>query len=192
MTAPTAPVSDHARRTARRVAGLLSRADALLVTAGAGMSVESGLPDFRDLRRFWDSYPLLESLGVRFEQMAQPLSFDDTPEMAWAWYGHRQQMYREATPHEGYRILRSWCRAMPLGGFVMTSNVDGQFRAAGFTDWQVVERHGSIHRYQCTVPCSDQTWDAGPRGLEIDASTLRVTGELPLVRTAERWHGRTY
>jgi NAD-dependent SIR2 family protein deacetylase len=179
MTTRTEPVSDHARRTARRVAELICRADALLVTAGAGMSVESGLPDFRDLRWFWDSYPPFESLGATFEQFAQPASFDDTPEMAWAWYGHRQQMYREAIPHEGYRILSSWCVAMLHGSFVMTSNIDGQFPAAGFTDWQLVERHGSIHRYQCTVPCSEQTWDAGPTGLEVDASTLRVTGELP-------------
>jgi NAD-dependent SIR2 family protein deacetylase len=43
-----------------------------LITAGAGMSVDSGLPDFRDTRAFWNSHPFLESLGVTFEQMAQP------------------------------------------------------------------------------------------------------------------------
>jgi len=179
MVTQTAPVSDRARRTARRVASMVARADALLITAGAGMSVDSGLPDFRSVRGFWNTYPLLESLGVTFEQMAQPPWFGDAPRMAWAWYGHRQQLYRQATPHDGYRILRSWTQAVPCGAFVMTSNVDGQFRAAGFSEWQIVERHGSVHRYQCTVPCSDQVWDADPPGFGIDISTLHASGELP-------------
>jgi hypothetical protein len=42
MSIQTVPVSDQARRTARRVAALLSKADALLITAGAGMSVDCG------------------------------------------------------------------------------------------------------------------------------------------------------
>lgn len=159
-----APVSDQARRTARRVSGLIARADALLITAGAGMSVDSGLPS---------------SLGVAFEQMAQPPWFDVQPGMAWAWNGHRQQAYRQATPHDGYRILRSWAQAIPCGSFVVTTNVDGQFHAAGFLEWQIVERHGSVHRHQCTVPCSGQVWDADAPAFEIDLATLRATGDLP-------------
>jgi hypothetical protein len=76
-----APISDQARRIARRVAGLITRADALLITAGPG-----------------------------------------------------------ATPHDGYRILRAWSQAVPHGAFVMTTNVDGQFLAAGFSESQIVER----------------------------------------------------
>ena len=172
-------VSDHARRTARRVASLIAKADALLITAGAGMSVDSALPDFRSPQGLWRANPPLGQLGLSFEQMAQPQWFAHQPEMAWAWYGHRQARYRETVPHAGYAMLRGWMQPMSAGGFVVTSNVDGQFVAAGFPASHIVERHGSIHRHQCTVPCSDTVWDAAAPDLKIDMAVLRAKGELP-------------
>jgi NAD-dependent SIR2 family protein deacetylase len=163
----------------RRIGDLVARADALLVTAGAGMSVDSGLPDFRSAQGLWRAYPPLAKLGLSFEQMAQPRWFASKPEMAWAWYGHRQQLYRQATPHAGHRILLAWAQAMPAGSFVVTSNVDGQFRAAGFSEQCLLEVHGSVHRYQCTVPCGDRVWDVEAPAFAIDLATLTASGELP-------------
>jgi NAD-dependent SIR2 family protein deacetylase len=161
------------------VAELLAGAEALLVTAGAGMGVDSGLPDFRSPQGFWRAYPPLAKLGISFEQMAQPHWFDTRPGMAWAWYGHRQQLYRETTPHAGFTLLRRWAQVMRAGHFVATSNVDGQFQAAGFAPERVLELHGSVHRLQCTSPCSDETWEAGPLDLKIDLATLHAMGTLP-------------
>ena len=143
------------------------------------MSVDSGLPDFRGNRGFWRAYPPLEKLGISFERMAQPYWFAERPRMAWAWYGHRAQLYRQATPHAGYRILREWLQAMPAGGFVVTSNVDGQFQAAGFEERGLYELHGSIHHLQCVEPCGDEVWPAESTDLHIDLETLEARGELP-------------
>ena len=170
------PVAEEALR---RIAERIARADALLITAGAGMSVDSGLPDFRSPKGLWRAYPPLAKLGLSFEEMAQPHWFAVNPEMAWAWYGHRQQLYREARPHRGYGILRGWAQAMPSGSFVVTSNVDGQFLTAGFPERSLLEVHGSVHRHQCTTPCSNGVWDAGPLAFEIDLTSLRATGSLP-------------
>lgn len=174
-----APVSDQARRSVRRVAEEIAAADALLITAGAGMSVDSGLPDFRSRQGLWRAYPPLERLGVSFEQLAQPQWFADRPRMAWAWYGHRRRLYRDAVPHAGYRLLEGWSQGMPGGCFVVTSNVDGQFVAAGFGGFSLLEQHGSVHRWQCTLPCSAQVWDADGEDFEIDLEQLQVTGGLP-------------
>lgn len=173
-----APVSDQARRSVRRVAEEIAAADALLITAGAGMSVDSGLPDFRSRQGLWRSYPLLGRARMPFELMAQPVWFADRPHMAWAWYEHRRQLYRDAVPHDGHRLLDAWSSCMPGGRFVVTSNVDGQFVAAGFGEFGVLEQHGSIHRWQCTLPCSQQVWDA-EGDLAIDLEQLQVTGDLP-------------
>lgn len=170
------PVSDHARRTARRVAGLLTEADALLITAGSGMSAECLPPDDAQLQQVQARFDLQ---GRGFREMAQPCRFDEHPERAWAWYGQRQRWYARMQPHDGYRILYAWAQAVPCGSFVVTTNLDGQFVAAGFTDWQVLERHGSLCRYQCTRPCCDDVWSAPDPGFAIDAGTLRATGELP-------------
>lgn len=170
---------DQVRRNIRRAAELVAKADALLITAGAGMGVDSGLPDFRGTQGFWRAYPALGRLGIPFEEMAQPKWFEERPEMAWAFYGHRQQLYRETRPHPGFRMLLDWGRAMPAGYFVVTSNVDGQFEKAGFPVDRIVEQHGSIHRYQCTRPCTEHTWLDDPQDLDIDLESITARGRLP-------------
>lgn len=172
-------MTDWIQRNGRRAAELLAKADALLITAGAGMGVDSGLPDFRGQQGFWRAYPALGKLGISFEEMAQPRWFEELPEMAWAFYGHRQQLYRETKPHIGYEVLRDWGRAMPLGYFVVTSNVDGQFDAAGFDAERILELHGNIHTLQCTRPCREATWRDSGAELNIDQETFRARGELP-------------
>ena len=126
----TTVADDRTLRAIPRVAALIAQADALLITAGAGMSVDSGLPDFRGGQGFWRAYPPLEKLRISFEEMAQPHWFDSQPEMAWAFYGHRQQLYRGTKPHLGFAMLLDWGRAMRGGYFVVTSNVDGNPAAA--------------------------------------------------------------
>jgi NAD-dependent SIR2 family protein deacetylase len=176
MNTQSAPVSDQAHRTARRVAALLANADALLITAGAGMSLDCDPPDNPDLQYLQG---LFDATGRTFRHRAQPAWFDTRPHAAWAWYGMRERIYKHTRPHDGYRILRAWAQAMPGGSFVATTNIDGLFFKAGFTDWQVVERHGSLNHYQCTVPCSDTIWDAQSPVLVIDSRSLEIQGELP-------------
>lgn len=67
---------------------LIEDANAILITAGAGMGVDSGLPDFRGENGFWRAYPNLKAKGLRFEDMATPKLFQTNPSLAWAFYGH--------------------------------------------------------------------------------------------------------
>lgn len=174
----TEDLSEGAARAARA----LSTADALLVCAGAGMGVDSGLPDFRGPEGFWRAYPAAKRLGLRFEQLADPRWFHDDPPLAWGFYGHRFNLYRTTVPHEGFQILRRWSAAMREGGFVFTSNVDGQFQRAGFPEDQVFECHGSIHRLQCLAGCGEAIWPAGDARVEVDEAGLRATPPLPACR----------
>ncbi|MBU9548196.1 SIR2 family NAD-dependent protein deacylase [Burkholderia multivorans] len=157
----------------------LSRADALLVTAGAGIGVDSGLPDFRGTDGFWRAYPALRHERFEFHEIASPQAFRARPQLAWGFYGHRLALYRSTVPHAGLAILRRWLDAMPNGGFVLTSNVDGQFQKAGFDPARIVEIHGSIHALQCLRPCSDDTWDAAPFIPAVDEAACRLVGEPP-------------
>jgi len=171
--------ADYIIRRTREVARKLNEADALLVTAGAGMSVDSGLPDYRGNQGFWRAYPPLAQLGISFERMAQPHWFSENPRMAWAWYGHRTQLYREATPHEGYSSIGRWMTSMRAGAFIVTSNVDGHFESAVLGDRAIYEVHGNIHRLQCVKPCREEVWTAPLPDLHIDLATLTAEGELP-------------
>ena len=175
-------MNDRTDRNIRKAASMLSASDALLITAGAGMGVDSGLPDFRGSAGFWRAYPALGRLGISFEEMAQPRWFEDRPEMAWAFYGHRHLLYRETIPHAGFDTLLRWGGSKPGGYFVATSKVDGQFQKAGFLSDRVLELHGSIHRLQCTQPCSDAVWDAGDTLLDLDIDMQTLTARAPLPR----------
>ena len=93
----------------RAAAAAISAADALLIGAGAGMGVDSGLPDFRGNEGFWQAYPPFKKLGLSFVKLANPYWFRHDPEQAWGFYGHRRNLYRRTQPHAGFAILRRWC-----------------------------------------------------------------------------------
>ena len=70
-----------------KIKKIIAEADAVIITAGAGMGVDSGLPDFRGDVGFWRAYPLLRDKNLSFEDMANPQWFLDDPRLAWAFYG---------------------------------------------------------------------------------------------------------
>ncbi|HHO52365.1 MAG TPA: NAD-dependent protein deacetylase, partial [Deltaproteobacteria bacterium] len=143
--------------------------------AGAGMGVDSGLPDFRGNEGFWRAYPPFQ--GMRFEQLANPRWFRDDPGLAWGFYGHRLGLYRQTVPHPGFAVLLRWAQRRITT--VFTSNVDGQFQRAGFPESLLYEVHGSIHHLQCATPCAEEIWPAEGVSVSIDPETFRAHGALP-------------
>jgi len=163
----------------KRAKEYINNADAVLITAGAGMGVDSGLPDFRGKEGFWKAYPIAKKLGLRFEQMANPQWFKKNPKLAWAFYGHRLNLYRNTEPHEGFKKILELGKSKNNEYFVFTSNVDGQFQKAGFPGEKIVEVHGSIHHLQCTQPCSRDIWSADGVNVEIDMEKFEAKEPLP-------------
>jgi NAD-dependent SIR2 family protein deacetylase len=166
--------ASSALKPARR---FLRKADSLVIAAGAGIGVDSGLPDFRGNEGFWKAYPPFKSLGVSFSDAANPAWFASKPEIAWGFYGHRLALYRRTEPHAGFMRLLEKARAARLGAFVFTSNVDGQFQKAGFRTDRIVECHGSIHALQCTDPScpgpdTGQPWSAKGVNVAVDNTTF--------------------
>jgi NAD-dependent SIR2 family protein deacetylase len=156
----------------------LDDAEALLLTAGAGMGVDSGLPDFRGDAGFWKAYPPFAELGLRFVDLASPRWFADDPELAWGFYGHRLELYRATAPHRGFAALLAWARRMPHGAFVFTSNVDGHFQRAGFDPLRVVECHGAIEMSQCVRPCGPALFPS-TETVAVDPERFRAARPLP-------------
>ena len=154
-------------------------ATSMVVAAGAGMGIASGLPDFCGDNGFWRAYPALGRSHLHFEDIAPPRAFDQHPATAWGFYGHRLNLYRATTPHAGFGLLRGWSQRMSQGCFVFTSNVDGQFQKAGFPSARVYECHGSIHRLQCTARCNEIIWPTADLHPQVDETTCQWQGELP-------------
>ena len=167
------------QKECRRCVELIDQADGLLITAGAGMGVDSGLPDFRGPQGFWRAYPALGRARIPFERIASPESFERDPGMAWGFYGHRLNLYRATAPHEGFHILRRIGERVAAGCFVFTSNVDGHFAKAGFDDTRIAECHGSIHHLQCLEGCCDDIWSAAGFFPQVDEENCLLASDYP-------------
>ena len=168
--------------TIEQAAKIVEKSTAILIGAGAGMGVDSGLPDFRGNEGFWRAYPPMKKLGLSFYDLANPIWFANDPARAWGFYGHRRNLYGSVEPHQGFEVLRKWSESKPGGGFVFTSNVDGHFQKSGFSDQQVVECHGSINFEQCVQPCDMDIWEMDQREIEVDLDSFRASGQLPLCK----------
>ena len=156
----------------------IADASYILITAGAGMGVDSGLPDFRGTSGFWQAYPVAKKLNLDFQELASPKWFEENPKLAWAFYGHRLHLYRDTKPHDGYYKLLDIALSKK-DYFVATSNVDGHFQKAGFNEERVDEIHGSINHMQCTKPCSSEIWSSQQIVVDIDLEKFEAKSTLP-------------
>ncbi|HEX6037182.1 MAG TPA: NAD-dependent deacylase [Longimicrobium sp.] len=123
----------------KRAARILAGAERVLVSSGAGMSKESGIPTFRDA---------MEGLWANFDPqaLATEAGFRTNPRRVWSWYAWRRERVGDARPNPGHVALAEMESLIP-GLVVVTQNVDGLHREAGSTD--VVELHGNIRRVKC-------------------------------------------
>lgn len=155
-----------------RAAGWLAGAERVVVSTGAGMSRESGIPTFRDA---------MEGLWARFDpqELATERGFRRNPRRVWSWYAWRRRRVMEAVPHSGYHALVR-LEALVPSLTVVTQNVDGLHDLAGSRD--VVELHGNIRRVTCldrhhpfagALPDEGTEEEADPPACPVCGSPLR-------------------
>jgi len=122
-----------------RAARILAGAERVVVSSGAGMSKESGIPTFRDA---------MEGLWANFgpQALATEAGFRRDPRTVWSWYAWRRERVADARPNPGHLALARMEALVPEL-VVVTQNVDGLHREAGSTD--VIELHGNIRRVKC-------------------------------------------
>jgi NAD-dependent deacetylase len=117
---------------------LLKRAERVMISTGAGISTESGIPAFRGPDGLWESF--------KPEELATPEAFQKDPKKVWEWYDWRRQKISGVEPNEGHRALVEMEAIFPRM-FLFTQNIDGLHQRAGSKNVQ--ELHGSIWRVRC-------------------------------------------
>jgi NAD-dependent deacetylase len=124
------------------VAAWIRDAGAVTVLTGAGMSTESGIPDFRGPDGLWTRDP-----GAR--RLFDIAAYRTDPEIRrQAWRRRSEHPAWTARPHRGHQALVDLERSGRLLALV-TQNIDGLHQLAGNTPERVLELHGSIHRVEC-------------------------------------------
>lgn len=113
------------------------------VLTGAGISTDSGIPDYRGPNGLWRRDPEAEKLVTYSHYMAEP----DIRRRSWQM--RRDSAARHAEPNAGHRALADLDRTgLPLR--VITQNVDGLHQRSGLADRKVIELHGTARQVQCT------------------------------------------
>ena len=142
-----------------RAAAILRGARSAVALTGAGVSTESGLPDFRSPGGLW--------AHVDPMRVASLTAFRRHPEEFYAFYRRRLSLLRQAQPNPAHRALAHMERAGVLRA-VITQNVDGLHQAAGSR--RVLEIHGSLRH----AVCPECGWRTDIAVLEeaLDAGTL--------------------
>lgn len=120
----------------------LDEASRIVALTGAGISTESGIPDFRGPRGVWSMNPKAERLSdIRY--------YMSDPEVRrLAWQGRLTHPAWHAAPNDGHRALVALERRGKLHALV-TQNIDGLHQRAGSSATLVVEVHGTIHDVVC-------------------------------------------
>jgi NAD-dependent SIR2 family protein deacetylase len=160
-------------------ASLIAGADGLIVSAGAGMGVDSGLPDFRGNTGFWRAYPALAEARIAFEDIACPDAFRRHPRLAWGFYGHRLNLYRRTRPHPGFAILQGIGARLARGASCLPPTWTGSFSGRVFRRTGICEVHGSLHHLQCMDACGLPIFSAEAYVPEVDEQACLLTSPLP-------------
>ncbi|CAE8608551.1 unnamed protein product [Polarella glacialis] len=154
------------QRDLAQAADWLLNADVLLVGSGAGMGVDSGLATCRGPGSA-GAWPGLDRAGLSYETLCSPKWFQKDPRLAWAFWSFCHGAYQSAHPHTGYSIVRKFSELAPLGSFSFTSNIDGHWQRSGWPEDKLVEIHGDVRWFQCSVPCCERVWES-PEYLDLE------------------------
>jgi NAD-dependent deacetylase len=128
----------QADSTTEQVARWLASAHSAVVLTGAGISTESGIPDYRSPGGVWSKYRT-----VYFDE------FLESAEGRYEYWRQKSEMHRDfgnAQPNAGHQVLARWEAAGRIRG-VITQNIDGLHQVAGSRD--VLELHGTARQAAC-------------------------------------------
>jgi NAD-dependent deacetylase len=134
--------------TLMRVAGWIRDAERVVALTGAGISTDSGIPDFRGPNGVWTKDPKAEKLSTLANYLADPEL------RKRSWQLRLEHPAWTAAPSAGHRALAELERKERLHTLI-TQNIDGLHQAAGTSPARLVEIHGTMREVAC-MSCGDR------------------------------------
>jgi NAD-dependent deacetylase len=149
------------------LARAIARASRVVAFTGAGISTESGIPDFRSPGGIWTRMAPID--------FADFLASEEARRETWRRRFAMEETFRAARPNRGHRAVAELVRRGKVAA-VITQNIDGLHQASGMADDRVVELHGNTTYAHC-VDCKVR--------YELDAlrTTFEHDGNAPLCDT---------
>jgi NAD-dependent deacetylase len=126
----------------QEIAGLVAKADKVVVLTGAGISTESGIPDFRGPNGVWTRDPGAEKLSSLDHYMSDP------DVRIRVWQMRLRHPARRARPNRAHAALAQ-LEAMGRLDTLITQNIDGLHLTAGTSQDRLIEIHGNMREVVC-------------------------------------------
>jgi len=169
------------RDTLGRVQDLVAAADRIVVLTGAGISTDSGIPDFRGPKGLWTLNPKAEKMATITHYLADP----EVREIAWQTRLHSSAW--EARPNAGHRAIVSLQDRAQLHALI-TQNVDGLHQLAGVSEDLVIEVHGTMHHSRCwncqdRLPMAETLRRVAEGEKDPDCLRCRARGEHGILKS---------
>ena len=165
--------------TGNNLLPVISSAESVLFIFGAGMSVDSGIPDYRSSGGWYRENGPFAAIDKTAFTISLRSELEADLHRAWGVWCYQQAVMARAKPHAGYALLAGEASKNPARAFVLTSNVDDLAFRAGFPPERVHQCHGSIFRLQCGIPCCRETWPMPDEPLALDTENFLAKDPLP-------------
>lgn len=149
-----------------QLATLIADAEQLVAFTGAGISTESGIPDFRSPGGIWNRYKPID-----FQSF---MASDEAKREYWRRGRNTYAVIREARPNAAHLALAELERRGKLD-LLITQNIDGLHTAAGSSPERTIELHGTAHKVFCMTCGTEETRDS-------IAARLEAGEEIPACR----------
>ena len=124
----------------KTLAGKITRARSIVAFTGAGISTESGIPDYRSQGGLWDKFT-----PVFFDEF---MSDKKARIRYWAQRMDMEKGLKKARPNKGHRALAKLFKGGKLTA-VITQNIDGLHHESGIPGEKIIELHGNTRRVRC-------------------------------------------
>jgi NAD-dependent deacetylase len=157
------------------LAELIARSGHAVVFTGAGISTESGIPDFRSPGGIWTR---MAPIGF-----ADFLASEEARRETWRRRFAMEETFRAAAPNRGHRAVAELVRRNKVGA-VITQNIDGLHQASGIGDDRVIELHGNTTYAACLDCAARYEIDAVRETFERDGRSPRCGRCNGFVKTA--------
>jgi NAD-dependent deacetylase len=153
---------------AAQARGWVDAAKRVVVLTGAGISTDSGIPDFRGPQGVWTKNPLAEKMSNIHYYLA------DGEVRKLSWQSRMHSPAWSATPNAGHLALVELEKRHKLHALI-TQNIDELHQVAGNSPDKVIEVHGSMRRFMC--------WGCGMRGpMQLVLERVRAGEDDPHCR----------
>ncbi|MCL4880104.1 MAG: NAD-dependent deacylase [Anaerolineae bacterium] len=148
----------------QRAAKKIAQAKHLVISTGAGVSAESGVPTFRDA---------LDGLWAKYDpqMLATPQAFRANPKLVWDWYWYRRELVEKTRPNPGHYAIAALEKLLPEVTLI-TQNVDHHHQQAG--NKNIITLHGSLFAYKCANNCQGE-----PTSVEVSRLTWKPEDAPP-------------